>query len=558
MQTAHARTGALRIGYLVRWSTPGQNGNYRGQEQDDALPGILARQGFAPVRFKEGQVSGRDLSKRDEAQRLLAAVDTGEIDGIGAFDVKRITRDETGYDAGEIIRRCLRARAIICTAERQYRLWERRDLRDFKRDALDAGENLLDIRDTFWQGLIGRAKREAFFMARPPVGYTTRLVEVTGAYVGDRTRVKREPVRDETQAEMMRVLGEALDECVSLGQVQARMNRTAHLPLVDKGPARGSVARWEIRRLRNVVANPLYAGTWAFGRNMAADSPIRQLPNWPLGAMQLGNTTNEGPAIAHERPDLAWYEPERQRAWQRKYAPRPGAPKRRTRDHDHPLLGVVLCNGCNAPLVAHGEKGMSCAHGDHKGPWSRCAAPAFIGDGSAMDALWSLLPRLLAERQDALDVLRSVLADDGAVARKRDELEEIRAGLSASIASYTGGTLLRAVPAELQARWAEVEADIARRDAEVRSMEQATVLDGQRERLYALLAAEPQRARGAMTLAQQGQFFRDVVAGVVVEASGRGRHRSHAVTSYRNLLLPSEVSGATGCGMAPYLTRLLA
>ena len=553
-----------KIGYLVRWSTPGQNGNYRGKEQDDALPAILRQRGYIPVPFHEGQVSGRDLAKRDVALDLLTAIETGEVDGLAGFDVKRITRDETGLDAGRIIRLCVRCKALICTADRDYAVWQRTDLRDFKRDALDAGENLLDIRDTFWSGYIGRVKREAFWQSGPPVGYTTRDIVVPPAGPGERSRLRREPIRDERAAGMMAELGQALDECLTIPAVVQRMNAGGHRPTGHQGDTWGKAVRWAPSRVETVIFNTVYSGTWTFGRYMADDSPIRRLPNAPQpihSAIQVplaGYIKEASPLVSHAVPELAWYDADRQRAWQAKYGRADDAPHVRMRKHNHVLLGVLTCGTCHEPMIGHGERGYACRNSADRRACVECKAPEYVGEQSAFDALWAELPALLAERADAKDRARALLANGGPAAEQRAALDVQRAALKRAVREYMAGDRAKRVPDAVRDEWDSWQAEIDQAEAGIRQLEASTALDGQRERVYAMLLTEPARARDKWTADQAGAFFRAAVSDVVIGKRGRGRNVKVWVAGRRNRWLSTEVSGASAGALPAYLTGLLA
>jgi hypothetical protein len=558
MQSTDADAQGAKLGYLVRWSTKLQTGNYRGKEQDEAFPQLLRERGFVPVLFKEGAKSGRDLSKRAVALRLLGAIEAGEIDGLAGWDVKRITRDETGEDAGHMIRLCMEKRALIVTAEREYRVWLRRDLRDFKREALDAGENLLDIRDTFWQGIVGRAKREPFFVGVAPVGYTTRLIEVAPSEPGEKTRIKREPMRDEGQAEMMAALGEALDECQTVHEVARRMNRAKLYPVARRGENRGRPVEWGNDRVEAVIANPLYVGSWTFGRHADAQSAIWQLPNVSHGAIQPGHTTNGRVIAVQVRPELAWYDEARQRAWQRKYAQSGAGPKRRTREYERGLRGVLLCNACGRPMVAAGETGYACWARSQPADIRFCATPQTLREHCALAALWAELPRLLDEWAGWQRDLRNLIAERGEGPSKRVELEQLKARLDGSVAQWMGGTSAGRVPDAVQAMWLTWQADIDQREAELRNMDEAELTDGWRQRLYNAIVADPTKAREKMTVAQQCAFFRDCVADVQVQPSGWAAQRTFQVRTRRNLLTADDVAGGSAARCPAYLSSLLA
>src|SRR5215510_9906750 len=91
------------VGCLKRASVTRNVGNFRWLEQDERLFERITALGGTPVLYDENEdgrgTSGRDLTKRKKALQLLADIDAGRIHDIGAYDIKRLTRDEFGADA---------------------------------------------------------------------------------------------------------------------------------------------------------------------------------------------------------------------------------------------------------------------------------------------------------------------------------------------------------------------------------------------------------------------------------------------------------------------------
>jgi len=547
------------IGYTVRWSTKGQTNNERGQVQDEQMPAVIRRLGGEARPYHEGAQSGRDLSRRLRALDLLADVASGQLQGIGAWDVKRLTRDDSGLDAGQIIRLCRKQRAVIVTADRIYEVWKRRDLRDFKRDAMDAGENLLDIRDTFWEGVAGRAAREAFFAGLPPVGYTTYTVEVPPSAPGERTKIRRYPKRDEACTAMMEKLAEAFNVCQTAGEVARYMNDAGLLPLSRRFRTRGAAMPWTKDRVIDVLRHPLYAGTWAWGRFMAPDSEIRQLPavqSLIYGAIRPakdGFTMEGAPLVEHDVPELAWYAPADMDVWRDKLIVQAGPKQVRARKHHHMLLGVLNCPTCHAPMVGHGTAGYSCANGRLAKADGGCVAPANIAEGRALDALWALLPALHKERADVDQLALAAVADGEALRAKQALRQTLRTGLDASVEQFTDENGVCTAPDKLVEKWKATKRLLDALQAEIVTMERATVADGRQMRLAKLMVEQPERARDKMPIPAQCAMFRDVVSAVELRGTGRTNARRYEVVSYHNRMVGSSVTGETAGSWASYL-----
>src|SRR5215472_15748899 len=112
---------SVTIGLLVRNSTARQVGNYRSEAQYDMGARVESR-GCAVRYYDEHGTSGKDLSKRKVTMQMLDDLKAGAIQGIGAYDFKRLTRDEFGIDGGTIARLVVQAGGRFHTNDREYNL----------------------------------------------------------------------------------------------------------------------------------------------------------------------------------------------------------------------------------------------------------------------------------------------------------------------------------------------------------------------------------------------------------------------------------------------------
>src|SRR5688500_17776163 len=116
------RTGQLHglcIGVLIRVSTDDQIDNYSNQAQEPMLARFIVQEGGAILPYDDNElgrgVSGRRLAKRRVACRLLDDIKAKRVHGIGVVDIKRLTRDEFGADAGVIAQVLVAHRAYLVT-----------------------------------------------------------------------------------------------------------------------------------------------------------------------------------------------------------------------------------------------------------------------------------------------------------------------------------------------------------------------------------------------------------------------------------------------------------
>ena len=90
------------IGLDIHNSTYKQVGNWRSLAQSEDMSAIVLSRGFPVLLADEQGTSGADLTKRKVTLRLLKYLARGEIHGLAAYEVSRLTRDEFGVDGGTI------------------------------------------------------------------------------------------------------------------------------------------------------------------------------------------------------------------------------------------------------------------------------------------------------------------------------------------------------------------------------------------------------------------------------------------------------------------------
>src|SRR5258708_3683427 len=166
-----AQAGPIVIGLIIRNSTARQVGNYRSESQADLAQRLEAR-GYAVRAYDEQGTSGADLAKRRVATQMLEDLKCGEIHGIAAYDVKRLTRDEFGIDGGTIARRIVESGGRFITWDKEYDLRNDDDLLQSQFQCFIAGIDWRNIRNTMWSGIFKKVEREPMFL-NPPIGYMT-------------------------------------------------------------------------------------------------------------------------------------------------------------------------------------------------------------------------------------------------------------------------------------------------------------------------------------------------------------------------------------------------
>jgi hypothetical protein len=525
-----------RIGYTVRVSTKRQEDNWSTVEQEGELLRFIRERGGTPIAYDEGAVSGRDLSKRHVALRMLADVASGELNGIAAYDLKRLSRDEYGADPALILKRLAARRAVLVLHNKIVRPWDKDDRTYFQLGTLLAGRDIVDIRDTFWRGLFARARHEVFFMGVPPFGYRTRIIELPAGN-GKRAKVRRIPGKDPAHAEAMADLAAWLDECPNLGEVARRFNEKypTILPAAGRRRKHGDQRIMYSTQLRAMLENPMYRGEWVFGRNPKYIAGQREQPRqnsvWDINQRRERNGEFE-----HHVPELAYWTKAKVLYWQRKFSRADDRPTVRTRKHVHPLLGVLACATCGRTMTGSGSVA---GNGLYRCPGAtdqRCADPQGITESRARALLSDLIPevfermrarwtdigarQLLGEGEEVVKLRRALQTKRDQLATLEDEWygeEAQRAGLRPSLNIRQRISDLAREIEEMAERLGEAEAE-------------AAVDRGMAQKVATLLTiGDPQHRLGTLGPDDQAAFYRQYLRDVRIRGKGVGMHRKHEV-----------------------------
>lgn len=524
----------LRVGLLVRNSTVRQVGNWRALDQEDRLLDLIKREGGTPVLYDEQATSGRDLSKRKVALGLLDDIKTGALQAVGAWDIKRLTRDEFGGDAGLIAKQLAKRKAPLVTVDRVYRLWDDRDLFQYRIDTAISGNDVTGTRATFWDGVFSRAARLPFFMGTPPIGYYGRLVEVPAAD-GDRSKVRRLPAKCAEHAALMADLRRWLDEYDTLGDIVRLVNLHHQATLGQRGHQRnrryGKV--WAVETVRYLIRNPVYWGRFEFGRtvdrqNVVWDKDSRRARRAAFYHIVDGETPCPCGNDHGDLGDLRYWTREDAERWQRKFAFPYDQPAKRSRTYPHHLRGVLACPGCGHAMVAWGRCGYQCAAGRA----GQCAAPQGISEPNAFRALETILPGVLERLGDHIRAgVATILTDGpgGAAATVRGERGILVEKLEVMTEQWYGPEAPARVPDPVLREMSELQQRIDRAEQQAAGLEAERATTGEARAAAERIASGGVARFVRLPVAQQGALYRGLLRGVRVKGEGAGGARRHAV-----------------------------
>ena len=556
----------LVIGYTVRQSKGTQVGNRSTAALDDGMREHLERLKAKPVAFNENEavggrgVSGRDMTKRDDFLRMLDGVKKkpghpDRLDGIGGYDIKRITRDESGRDAGTIYRVLVKHRALLVTIERVYRLWLESDHDAYKLECLKAGWDIRSINTTFWRGIFDRAEDEPFFRGIPPVGYNNLETVVPDPKRAEGSRIDRTPQKHPGEQELMADLVALLETASTQGEVADRLwaRWGQQLDRHDRQRHKHMKGGWHAGRVAAILDNPLYWGEWTLGGRCDRLNPL-----WDIAERRekyeregkyrhvLDGATPCPCGRAHEAiGSLAYWTKAQARVWRRKFSSQgnpAGKARRWTGKHEHRLLGVLACAACGAPMVGAGRHGYVCAGRNTRA----CPDPQQLAEGAACRVLAMLLPEALERGRAAVE--RAVRRREAkrtphaqVLARRRRELGAVQETLrgTLALAGTAAGTspTVKAQVAELTGREAALLADIERLE-EGQGVARAA-LDGMAQ------AGDLLAWASGLEPEEQGHLYRLLLADVRIKGTGRGAGRTYRVVGEPRHLLEALEADAT-------------
>jgi hypothetical protein len=543
----------LRIAYLPRNSTPRQDGNMSQRRQRYSIAQHIEDGGGTPVPYDEGIASGRDLGKRPDALRALDDIERGELHGLAWETIDRVTRDEHMTDAGIIAEIMGKRRALLVTLERDYRLWRRADLRDYKRETAEAGDELLKIRDRLWGGVLEKATTEPFFMGVPPYAYTTTLETRPNTGKRGGTDVKRIPAKDESCAPVMRALARELDDCTALGEVAYRLNAKGHFRQAVAAGAERVPMAWRTEDVRRILDKELYGGWWTLGVSSDGSSSIWE-PSARRTGLHSADETRGGRVKALRVEHLQWFSPGQLEAWRQKYPPTQDRSGPRHRKSSYPLRIVLWCVSCGRVMTGSRDGLYTCPQRKSLATDKLCAAPQFLTERGAVKAMLAELPRAVAAVKHRREELAAAAADDDGLdtlRRKRDIRIRQCEGI---VAQWYGEESDGVVPPAIAARLKAWQKDVATIETLIADREQYLSRDRATDAAIDAVLEDPAGLVARMPEHERLGFLRLIFAAVRIEAKGWGAGRTYQVVSYRNLWLDSEESGGPACAPSVYHT----
>jgi DNA invertase Pin-like site-specific DNA recombinase len=510
-----AQAGPVVVGLIIRNSTARQVGNYRSDSQADLAQRLEAR-GYAVRAYDEQGTSGADLAKRKVATQMLEDLKNGVIHGIAAYDVKRLTREEFGIDGGTIAKSIVQAGGRFITWDKEYDLRNDDDLLQFQFQCFIAGIDWRNIRNTMWSGIFKKVEREPMFL-KPPLGYMT--VQSSG----DRGRILKRPAKNPEHAAVMVQLEQAFDECTSLREVLRRLAAGGVQRPTFRGRG-GETSIWSIQTLRYVLANPIYTGTYVFGR--FGDTRERSTV-WQKFAVDEDGALRD---FVHHVPDLAYWEPARVRRWQRKFSQRTG-PHSRHRSHPHPLAGVLVCNSCGQQMTGAGRDKYACSSSNHGGASKGgevCRDPQFMVTRIAMALLRTVLADVMFGAQElAAETIRQ--AGD----RKPSAAEQRLGYLEQRAARLADDYVEMDTPSEaLKAKLQEIQREINGLRDQVAEERDERMADQQLAAGLSSLLDEPLKLFETLSEEKQARIYQILFRGVRIGCTGRGSGRRWALLEY--------------------------
>lgn len=318
------------IGLLRRWSTPHQNEGYRNAVQIDDMIRRVEALGYDYIVYDEGQITGQKISKRKIFQQLIADLKTKKIHGLGALDIKRITRDRRGGERATIKEILMDAGAVLITLDQVIDLSDANDAMIYDIFGALAGYEITTIRNTFWQGNIRRR------LAGPPTngskapfGYQHKVLKIRSNGKAERFLAKSD---DPSRQAQVSKLFEIAMTAPTYSFVARDMNRLGHyFPGND-----GSLVPWQQINVKSTITNPVYSGRLGVGKRQASD------------VWNLNEETKQG-TVWRMEPDLAYLDVATQDYIIDRIQTQRRRPSRAL-GVENPLLGILRCGCCGGQM----------------------------------------------------------------------------------------------------------------------------------------------------------------------------------------------------------------
>lgn len=276
--------------------------------------------------FSDSAVSGtaKGRVKRIEYQRLMDAVEYGQVHTIFIDDVSRISRDMLeGAKLMALVEsiglRIVTSDGIDTRSQNWKMLWA------FK--LFGAVQQVENTAAQVTRGMLGQLIR-GYQIAQPPFGYTRyREVDDSGRELGTYWRI------DENQAALIRDMYVRRQSGESLARIAKRLNDAGILPPAHRRCSRSPY--WRPGSVFRLISNTIYKGEFVWNGSLAARSIARK-------------KRKKLEPISFDRPELQIVSPE---LWT---ACNNSVPREVIRGGGrHALSGVMTCGQCGALLTLH-------------------------------------------------------------------------------------------------------------------------------------------------------------------------------------------------------------
>jgi site-specific DNA recombinase len=427
----------LAVGY-VRVSTEEQRDNFSVREQRDIIMRRFKEHGYARIEIREEQaVSGENIKDRPVVRGIIEGVKADKIAAIGVSDLSRLSRDKDCTDGLRIREICGEHKARIITRDDNFDCTSIHELMIFMMklagSAMQKHWNITHLT----RGQKRAAQEGRLFNG--PVAFGYRRTRDTFVNPGNNKVKEKSALEvDLVEADIVRKIFKRVQQegtakvarwLNSEGLLRAVKSPNARTRLAIRFPhiyaTAPTVREWRGSDVRYTIRNPLYKGTWQWGRR--ADSPFFKdedvFVSLPMERLRIVS-------------DAVWASANALLDARREAPPR-------TTTSPYLFSGVLRCALCGGPMKGHrrdsGKRGRVYRCAD-RGDGSRCPGAqvseriarravrsrlvALLG-GLRIERLLSRAIRDVLDARDPEDVLNEIQLQADALRVQKDRVIEL-------------------------------------------------------------------------------------------------------------------------------------
>lgn len=302
------------------------------QRHRDALMALAKRRHYTISGIFEEVVSGDTIAERPEMQKLLAAVETGQYEGVLVMEVPRLARGNT-RDQGTVAETFKYSGTKIITPDKVYDPSDAADEEYFEFGLFMSRREYMAINRRLQRGRMASLSEGKYIAGAPPYGYQKTKLPHQKGYTLEIVPAQADVVREIFRLYTQKNRGSSL--------IAEELN-------AQSIPSPGGV-KWAACSVRDILKNPTYAGyvRWAYRPE------IKQMVN---GVVQVTHPVSKEPKLkrgVHPAIISADTWTAAQSAMQsRSYVPVPN--RKRV---SNPLAGLLYCSVCGRSLVQLPQKG---------------------------------------------------------------------------------------------------------------------------------------------------------------------------------------------------------